>query len=89
MSSLSLGKATSLQQEKDAQAQWPMYNVQAAHTQAPLAAPQPQRAPASGVWTPDMHIAFSEPTVGAPGVPSPQKGKADGRWEPSAGLRFS
>jgi hypothetical protein len=89
MSSLSLGKATSLQQEKDAQAQRPMYNVQAAHPQAPLAAPQPQRAPAPGVWTPDMPIAFSAPTGGAPAVPSLQKGKSDGRWEPSAGLKFS
>lgn len=94
MSTLSLDKAASLQQEKEAQSQRPLYNTAPPPTEAPLMAPQPQRAPASGVWTPDMPISFGAPAVagnvmaGAGG--SGQKGKAaDGRWDPKAGLRFS
>ena len=98
-SSLNLGKAASLQQEKEAQAQRPIYNMpppsaQGQDRQQPLAAPQPQRAPAPGVWTPDMPIAFGSPApnagnalpAGAAGAS--QKGKPDGRWDPNSGLRF-
>jgi hypothetical protein len=92
MSTLSLGKAASLQQEKDAQSQRPLYNV-APQTQEPLMAPQPQRASAPGVWTPDMPISFGSPAGGSAGPSagmgaSAQKAKADGRWDPNAGLRF-
>ncbi|KIW05353.1 uncharacterized protein PV09_03869 [Verruconis gallopava] len=89
MASMSLGKAASLQQEKAAQAQRPMYNVGPTHAQEPLVAPQPQRAPAAGVWTPDIPITFAPPS-GAGGSPaqSSQKPKADGRWDPKSGIRF-
>ena len=89
MNALSLGKAASLQQEKEAQAQRPIYNIPAAHTGEPLAAPLPQRAPAPGVWTPDMPIAFGSPAqAAAANAAPPQKGKPDGRWDPNSALRF-
>src|SRR5689334_18368670 len=88
MSALSLGKAASLQQEKEAQAQRPIYNLPPPTQQnrEPLAAPQPQRAPAPGVWTPDMPITFGSPGAGAVGVggavPAGTQKAKDGRWEP-------
>jgi len=96
-SSLSLGKAASLQQEKDAQAQRPIFTQhQQQNTREPLAAPLPQRAPAPGVWTPDMPIAFGSPApggaagtgagVGAPAISTQKQG--DGRWDPGSGVRF-
>jgi programmed cell death 6-interacting protein len=90
MSSLNLHQAasTSLQQQKQADAQNPQYGAEA-HAEAPLTAPTPTRAsmPPGGMWTPDVGIRFAVPTTS--GNARPNNGPAqDGRWDPSKGLKF-
>jgi programmed cell death 6-interacting protein len=90
MSALSLQQAnsSSLQQQRQEDAQNPQYGA-AAHADAPLAAPTPTRASVGpGMWTPEMPIRFAAvPT--ASGGARPANGPAqDGRWDPTKGLKF-
>ncbi|CAI6338206.1 unnamed protein product [Periconia digitata] len=88
MNSLNLQQAnsSSLQQQKQADAQNPQYGADA-HVGEPLTAPTPTRAsvgPQSGMWTPDMGIRFA-PAGGT----RPTNGPAqDARWDPTQGLKF-
>lgn len=93
MSTLNLGKAQTLQQERDAEQQRPFYNAPA-HTEVPLTAPQPKRTPvappAPGMWMPGMEIKFAPPGSDGSGgsqVSGQQQGKG-GQWDPSKGMRF-
>ncbi|CBX91926.1 similar to pH-response regulator protein palA/RIM20 [Plenodomus lingam JN3] len=92
MNSLGLQQATStsLQQQKQADAQDPQYGANA-HAEEPLTAPTPTRAsipPQAGMWTPEVGIRFGGvPTTSGNSRPSngpPQ----DGRWDPVQGLKF-
>jgi programmed cell death 6-interacting protein len=89
MNSLNLQQATStsLQQQKQADAQNPQYGAEA-HAEAPLTAPTPTRASIpAGMWTPEVGIRFGVPTTS--GNARPNNGPAqDGRWDPSQGLKF-
>jgi len=94
MSTLSLNKAQSLQQEKEAQSQRPLYNAPAP-TELPLTAPQPKRTTAAPqVWMPGMEIKFAPPGGDAGGQNGAgaqgQQGKSGGggTWDPSKGMRF-
>lgn len=94
MSALNIGKAQTLQQERDAEQQRPFYTAQAP-TEVPLTAPQPQRtaaAPAApGMWMPGMEIKFAAPVSDGSGGSQvggqPQQAQA-GQWDPSKGMRF-
>jgi hypothetical protein len=92
MSALNLGKAQTLQQERDAEQQRPFYNAPPAHTEVPLTAPQPKRTPvappAPGMWMPGMEIKFAPP--GGDGGAGSQVGgqQKAGPWDPSKGMRF-
>ncbi|TID15571.1 gb [Venturia nashicola] len=94
MSALNLGKAQTLQQERDAEQQRPFYAAQAP-TEVPLTAPQPKRSavapPAPGMWTPGMEIKFAAPgsdgSGGSQVGAQPQQGQG-GQWDPSKGMRF-
>lgn len=91
MNSLSLqqANASSLQQQRRADAQNPQYGAEA-HAEEPLTAPTPTRVapPPSGMWTPEVGIKFGGvPTNSGNARPSngpPQ----DGRWDPTQGLKF-
>lgn len=92
MSSLGLQQAasSSLQQQKQADAQDPHYGA-SAHAEEPLTAPTPTRAsmpPTAGMWTPEVGIRFGGPPT-ASGNPRPSGGPPqDGRWDPAQGLKF-
>lgn len=94
MSSMNLQQAnsSSLQQQRQADAQNPQYG-QDAHADEPLAAPTPTRAsvgPQVSVWNPEVGIRFG--TGGIPttsGHARPANGPPqDGRWDPAQGLKF-
>lgn len=90
MSALSLQQAnsSSLQQQRQADAQNPQYGANA-HAEEPLTAPTPTRASVGpGMWTPEMPIRFAAvPTTS--GGARPTNGPAqDGRWDPTKGLKF-
>lgn len=93
MSALNLGKAQTLQQERDAEQQRPFYTAQAP-TEVPLTAPQPKRTtvapPAPGMWMPGMEIKFA--ALGSDGSAGSQVGGQPqgqaGQWDPSKGMRF-
>lgn len=92
MSTLNLGKAQTLQQERDAEQQRPFYAAQAS-TEVPLTAPQPKRTPvappAPGMWMPGMEIKFAAPGSGSGSQAGgeAQQGQG-GQWDPSKGMKF-
>lgn len=90
MSSLTLQQAnsSSLQQQRQVDAQNPQYAA-AAHAEEPLAAPTPTRANVgSGMWSPDVGIRFAAVPTSSGGA-RPAAGPAqDARWDPTQGLKF-
>lgn len=93
MSSLNLQQAnsSSLQQQRQADAQNPQYGANA-HAEEPLTAPTPTRAsvaPQGGMWTPEAGIRFAGVPTSS-GNARPVNGPAqDGRWDPAKGLKFA
>ncbi|KAF2692230.1 BRO1-domain-containing protein [Lentithecium fluviatile CBS 122367] len=92
MSSLNLQQAnsSSLQQQRQVDAQHPQYGA-GAHAEEPLTAPTPTRAsvgPHAGMWTPDVGIRFAGvPTTSGGARPSAGPSQ-DARWDPTKGLKF-
>lgn len=81
MQNLNLGQAQNLQERQQQQThQGPIAQLQP--PQEPIAAPQPQRAPA--MWTPDMPIKFSIGDGHQNGV----QANTGQTWDPSKGMRF-
>lgn len=90
MSALTLQQAnsSSLQQQRQADAQNPQYGADA-HSDEPLAAPTPTRASVGpGMWTPEMPIRFAAVPTAAGGTRPANGPSQDGRWDPTKGLKF-
>ena len=92
MSSLTLQQAnsSSLQQQRQVDAQHPQYGA-GAHAEEPLTAPTPTRAsvgPHAGMWTPDVGIRFAAVPTTSGGARPSNGPSQDGRWDPTKGLKF-
>ena len=92
MSSLTLQQAnsSSLQQQREADAQNPQYGA-GVHAEEPLAAPTPTRAsvgPATNMWTPEMGIRFAGVPTTSGGARPANGPPQDARWDSAKGLKF-